>query len=173
MITPRTPSGVLELLPPDQVAFQRMLDAIRAGYERFGFLPIETPVFERSDVLLTKTGGETERQVYFVQSTGALEKAQEKARAEASADRTGKWRRGVGYTGYAKSLYDQDWFDSGTEKAVAVILDDADEIDLWCRLQTGDLRIVWESDGRQYAPDFVAVETEGTHWVIEPKARTR
>ena len=51
-----------------------------------------------------------------------------------------------------------------------MILDDADEIDLWCRLQTGDLRIVWESDGRQYAPDFVAVETEGTHWVIEPKA---
>src|SRR5690606_14872318 len=32
-----------------------------------------TPVFELSEVLLTKTGGETERQVYFVQSTGALE----------------------------------------------------------------------------------------------------
>ena len=77
MITPRTPSGVLELLPAEQVAFQRMLDAIRSGYERFGFLPIETPVFERSDVLLTKTGGETERQVYFVQSTGALEKARD------------------------------------------------------------------------------------------------
>jgi histidyl-tRNA synthetase len=75
VITPRTPSGVLELLPPEQIAFQRMLDVIRAGYERFGFLPIETPVFEVSDVLLTKTGGETERQVYFVQSTGALEKA--------------------------------------------------------------------------------------------------
>jgi type III restriction enzyme len=92
------------------------------------------------------------------------------ARAETSADRTGKWKRGVGYTGYAKSLYDQDWFDSGTEKAVAVILDDAEEIDVWCRLQTGDLRIVWESDGRQYSPDFVAVEKGGTHWVIEPKA---
>ena len=52
-----------------------MLDSIRSGYERFGFQPIETPVFERSEVLLTKTGGETERQVYFVQSTGALEKA--------------------------------------------------------------------------------------------------
>jgi histidyl-tRNA synthetase len=32
-------------------------------------------VFELSDVLLTKTGGETERQVYFVQSTGALANA--------------------------------------------------------------------------------------------------
>ena len=73
-LTPaRTMPGVLELLPLDQIAFQRMLDVIRRNYERFGFLPVETPVIEYSDVLLTKTGGETERQVYFVQSTGALE----------------------------------------------------------------------------------------------------
>ena len=73
MIKPRTPPGVLELLPRDQIAFQRMLDVVRRNFERFGFLPVETPVFELSEVLLTKTGGETERQVYFVQSTGALE----------------------------------------------------------------------------------------------------
>jgi histidyl-tRNA synthetase len=73
MITPRTPPGVLELLPGKQLAFQRMLDKIRAGFERFGFLPVETPVFELADVLLTKSGGETEKQVYFVQSTGSLE----------------------------------------------------------------------------------------------------
>jgi histidyl-tRNA synthetase len=69
----RTMPGVMELLPLDQIALQRMLDTIRANFERFGFLPIETPVMEFSDVLLTKQGGETERQVYFVQSTGALE----------------------------------------------------------------------------------------------------
>jgi len=65
----------MELLPRDQIAFGRMLDTIRSAFERFGFLPVQTPVFELSDVLLTKSGGETERQVYFVQSTGALEKA--------------------------------------------------------------------------------------------------
>ncbi|MFO7338939.1 MAG: histidine--tRNA ligase [Lysobacteraceae bacterium] len=75
MIRPRTPPGVLELLPREQIAFQRMLDVIRRNYERFGFLPVETPVFELSEVLLTKSGGETERQVYFVQSTGALANA--------------------------------------------------------------------------------------------------
>ncbi|USQ77884.1 histidine--tRNA ligase [Ornithinimicrobium cryptoxanthini] len=75
MIKPRTAPGTLELLPTEQIAFQRMLDVIRSGYERFGFLPIETPAYEVTDVLLTKTGGETERQVLFVQSTGALEKA--------------------------------------------------------------------------------------------------
>ena len=70
----------MELLPREQIAFQRMLDVIRRNYERFGFLPVETPVFELSEVLLTKSGGETERQVYFVQSTGAL------ANAAAGAD---------------------------------------------------------------------------------------
>ena len=77
----RTMPGVLELLPLDQIAFQRVLDTIRRNYERFGFLPVETPVMEYSDVLLTKTGGETERQVYFVQSTGSLEQGEKPALA--------------------------------------------------------------------------------------------
>ncbi|HEY6893165.1 MAG TPA: histidine--tRNA ligase [Rhodanobacteraceae bacterium] len=72
----RTMPGVLELLPLDQVAFQGMLDAIRRNFERFGFLPIETPVMEFSSILLTKEGGETERQVYFVQSTGSMEQGE-------------------------------------------------------------------------------------------------
>ena len=73
MIQPRSPSGTLELLPREQRIFQHMLDVIRRGYERFGFNPIETPVFELKEILLTKSGGETEKQVYFVQSTGALQ----------------------------------------------------------------------------------------------------
>jgi histidyl-tRNA synthetase len=77
LIKPRTPPGVMELLPRDQIAFQQMLDVIRRNFERFGFLPVETPVMELSEVLLTKSGGETERQVYFVQSTGALANAAE------------------------------------------------------------------------------------------------
>lgn len=77
MIEPRTMPGVLELLPLEQVRFQRMADTIRSGFERFGFLPIETPAIELTEVLLTKTGGETEKQVYFVQSTGSREQGDE------------------------------------------------------------------------------------------------
>ena len=55
------------------MVFQRMMDIIRRGFERYGFVPVETPVFEIADVLLSKSGGETEKQVYFVQSTGSLE----------------------------------------------------------------------------------------------------
>ncbi len=77
IIQPRTPSGTLELLPRQQMVFQHMLDVIRHGYESFGFVQIETPVFELKDVLLTKSGGETEKQVYFVQSTGAIQQGHE------------------------------------------------------------------------------------------------
>ncbi len=72
IVKPRTPAGVMELTPLDQIAFQRMLDTIRRNYERFGFVPVETPVMEWSEILLTKSGGETERQVFFVQSSGSI-----------------------------------------------------------------------------------------------------
>lgn len=75
--TPRTMPGVLELLPLEQAAFQKMVSTVRRVYELHGFVPIETPVLELSDVLLTKTGGETERQVYFAQSTGSLEQGRD------------------------------------------------------------------------------------------------
>jgi histidyl-tRNA synthetase len=69
--------GVLELLPLEQVAFERMIATIKVEFEKFGFLPVATPAMELKDVLLTKTGGETERQVYLVQSSGAREQGHE------------------------------------------------------------------------------------------------
>ncbi|HUO46936.1 MAG TPA: histidine--tRNA ligase [Acidimicrobiia bacterium] len=69
--------GALELLPIEQIELQRMLDLIREEFERFGFLPISTSAMELSEVLLTKSGGETERQVYLVQSTGARTQGKE------------------------------------------------------------------------------------------------
>jgi len=63
-VEPRILQGFSELLPSDQLAYNKMYDKIRAVYERFGFLPIDTPVLEYSDVLLAKAGGETEKQIY-------------------------------------------------------------------------------------------------------------
>ena len=77
IVKPRTMPGVLELLPLEQVAFQRMIDTIRTEFERFGFLPVATPAMELKDVLLTKMGGETERQVYLAQSSGARDRDHE------------------------------------------------------------------------------------------------
>ena len=64
MIEPRTLPGFMELLPEDQIKFNSMIDKIRKSYEKFGFLPIDTPIIEMSDVLLAKAGGETEKQIY-------------------------------------------------------------------------------------------------------------
>lgn len=63
-VTPRTLPGFMELNPNDQVKFNQMLETIRKSYERFGFLPLDTPVIELSEVLLAKAGGETEKQIY-------------------------------------------------------------------------------------------------------------
>lgn len=64
IIKPRTPSGFLEYLPEEQIEFNRLVDIIRNTYELYGFSPIDTPDLELSEVLLTKSGGETEKQIY-------------------------------------------------------------------------------------------------------------
>lgn len=91
------------------------------------------------------------------------------ARTKTSNDLSGKFSRSVGYEGWKKSMYAQVWFDSSTERTLAAILDDADEIEFWVKLNTGDLPILWQSDGREYNPDFVAVERDAVHWLIESK----
>jgi histidyl-tRNA synthetase len=54
----------MELLPEQQIAFNKMLDKIKEVYKLYGFRPIETPILERAEVLLAKGGGETEKQIY-------------------------------------------------------------------------------------------------------------
>ena len=61
---PRTLSGFMELLPPRQAQFDRMVELLRQSYSRYGFTPLDTPVIEASEVLLAKAGGETEKQIY-------------------------------------------------------------------------------------------------------------
>lgn len=63
-VEPRTLPGFMELNPNDQVKFDQMKETIQRSYERFGFLPLDTPVIELSEVLLAKAGGETEKQIY-------------------------------------------------------------------------------------------------------------
>ena len=63
-VLPKTLPGFMELLPNEQILFNEMMDKIRKSYERFGFLPLDTPIIEASEVLLAKAGGETEKQIY-------------------------------------------------------------------------------------------------------------
>lgn len=63
-VEPRTLPGFMELLPNEQILFNQMMEKIENSYKKFGFLPIDTPIIELSEVLLAKAGGETEKQIY-------------------------------------------------------------------------------------------------------------
>ena len=67
IIKPKTLPGFMELLPNEQILFNKMKDIIRKSYEKYGFLPLNTPIVESADVLLAKAGGETEKQIYRFQ----------------------------------------------------------------------------------------------------------
>jgi len=59
-------SGMQELIPAEQAAFNQLKENIRGVYHHHGFLEIETPVIDRTEILLAKAGGDTEKQVYLV-----------------------------------------------------------------------------------------------------------
>ncbi len=63
-VNTKTLKGFKELLPAEQMAFNKMLETIRKTYELYGFIPLDTPVLERAEALLAKAGGETEQQIY-------------------------------------------------------------------------------------------------------------
>ncbi len=67
IIKPSILAGFMELIPSEQILFNNMMDTIRKNYEKFGFLPIDTPVIEKAEILLAKGGGETEKQIYRFQ----------------------------------------------------------------------------------------------------------
>lgn len=64
IIKPKTLPGFMELLPDEQILFNEMKQKIQNSYEKFGFLPLDTPIIESADILLAKAGGETEKQIY-------------------------------------------------------------------------------------------------------------
>ncbi len=60
----QAPSGFPDLGPREAIAQRYMLGIIRTQFERAGYVPIETSLVERPEVLLAKGGGEISAQVY-------------------------------------------------------------------------------------------------------------
>ncbi|MGH9064122.1 MAG: DUF6788 family protein, partial [Acidimicrobiales bacterium] len=55
------------------------------------------------------------------------------------------------------------------ERTVANMVDGDDGVECWVRLHVGELPILWNSGGQRYNPDFIVIENDGTHWVVEVK----
>lgn len=64
IIKPSILPGFMELLPREQQVFNDIVSKITKVYEQNGCLAIDTPIIEKAEVLLAKSGGETEKQVY-------------------------------------------------------------------------------------------------------------
>ena len=64
MIQPSILPGMMELLPEEQLLFDKIKNTIEKTFKKYAFLPIDTPVMEKLEILLAKGGGETQKQIY-------------------------------------------------------------------------------------------------------------
>ncbi len=64
IIKPRILKGFRDSLPDEEIFRKSLIRKLENVFESFGFVPIDTPVLEYTDVLLGKGGGETDKQVY-------------------------------------------------------------------------------------------------------------
>ena len=68
IVKPSTIAGVMELLPKEQLVFDKIKNIIEETYKKYQFMPIDTPVIEKNEILFAKGGGETEKQIYEIAS---------------------------------------------------------------------------------------------------------
>ena len=67
---PNTPKGMRDFLPHEVMRRNHIMGVMKAQFERYGFLPIETPAMERRELLLGKYGDEGDRLVFKVLNSG-------------------------------------------------------------------------------------------------------
>src|SRR5574344_1838120 len=75
MIEPKLPKGFRDSLPNQEIKRKFFEQKLENTFESYGFLPIDTPVLEYTEVLLGKGGGETDKQVFHFEDNGGREVA--------------------------------------------------------------------------------------------------
>lgn len=85
-------------------------------------------------------------------------------------DHSAQFVRGRLYSGWFKSLYKEESFDSYSgEYALARLLNTSPHIVWWHRLHPQDGAYIYYNPKDRYFPDFVALDDAGVHWIIEGK----
>lgn len=80
---PSTPKGTRDFNPAEVAKRNYIFDVIKSQFKKFGFQPIETPSFEKSETLLGKYGEEGDRLIFKVLNSGdKVKKADLKALEE-------------------------------------------------------------------------------------------
>ncbi|MDR1899835.1 MAG: histidine--tRNA ligase [Treponema sp.] len=74
-IEPRLLKGFRDFLPAAEIVRRELIEKIEASFRSYGFVPIDTPALEYSEILLGKGGGETEKQIYRFRDNGGRDVA--------------------------------------------------------------------------------------------------
>lgn len=75
IIQPRILKGFRDFLPSAEIQRADLIQKITEVYQSFGFVPIDTPVLEYTEILLRKSNGETEKQVFRFEDNGGRDVA--------------------------------------------------------------------------------------------------
>jgi histidyl-tRNA synthetase len=75
LITPKILKGFRDFLPAAEIKRRNLVEQIEKSFRAYGFVPIDTPVLEYSQILLGKGGGETEKQIYRFHDHGGRDVA--------------------------------------------------------------------------------------------------
>lgn len=68
LVPPQTLKGFRDLLPADMIARNAVVEKIRRVYEKYGFVPLETPALEHLATLIGAGSEETNKQLFRLQS---------------------------------------------------------------------------------------------------------
>ena len=75
MIDPAVLKGFRDSLPGDEIPKKRITRILEDVFTSYGFVPIDTPVLEYTEVLLGKGGGETDKQIFRFHDNGGRDVA--------------------------------------------------------------------------------------------------
>lgn len=70
IIEPRVLKGFRDSMPENEMRKKNLEARLEKGFESYGFVPIDTPVLEYTEVLLGKGGGETDKQIFRFKDNG-------------------------------------------------------------------------------------------------------
>lgn len=75
LIQPKVLKGFRDFLPDSEIERSLLIEKLVTVFRTCGFVPIDTPALEYSEVLLRKSGGETEKQVFRFMDNGGRDVA--------------------------------------------------------------------------------------------------
>lgn len=70
LIQPKVLKGFRDFLPDAEINRSILIEKLTSAFRSYGFVPIDTPVLEYSEILLRKSNGETEKQVFRFEDNG-------------------------------------------------------------------------------------------------------